>query len=124
MDVADETIRCWCTSAEGLLRAMLPYGIRSFNAGLDDSRRLFADHGIGDVGLALVAFHAGETVADAERIAARGIAAGLTTPADVDKLIVELGAIAVTRALLLVRDLIQRLNAHGQSDDSVEAPLC
>jgi hypothetical protein len=62
--------------------------------------------------LALVAFHDGETVADSERIAARRLVAGVRMD-DVNKLIDELGAIVVARALLLLRELIQRLNARG-----------
>jgi hypothetical protein len=115
IDVADETLRCWCTTAEGLLRAMLPYAIRSFNASIAESRRLFADRLIADVGLALVAFHAGEIVSDAEREAARRIAAGLKMD-DVTGLVDELGAVAVTRGLLVLRDLIQRLNAQAKRD--------
>jgi hypothetical protein len=119
--VTDETeAACWCTSPSGLLRALLPYGIRSFNQNIEQSRQLFADHGIADVGLALEPFHEGETVTGQEQIAARRIAAGLTAQS-VDELIVELGAIAVTRALLMLRTLIQRLNAHG---DSADAPAC
>lgn len=63
--MADETMRsCWCGDAQGLLRAFVPYGIRSFNGNLDDSKRLFADQGITDVGTALQPFHEGEIVAD------------------------------------------------------------
>ena len=129
MDVTDETMRCWCGDAQGLLRALVPYAIRSFNESLDESKRLFADHGIADVGLALQPFHEGETVTGQEQIAARRIAAGVAAQS-VDELIVELDAIAVTRGLLMLRDLIQRLNAHGGSSphtedlDSAEAPLC
>lgn len=120
--MTDETTRpCWCTSAEGLLVACVPYLVRSFNADLDATRQLFADQGIIDVGLALVAFHDGEIVAEAERECARRIAAGVTAPADVDKLIVESGAIIVARALLLVRELIQRLT---RASDSADAPAC
>ena len=116
-----ETMRCWCGDAQGLLRALVPYAIRSFNESLDESRRLFADHGIADVGAALQPFHEGETVADSEQNAARRIVAGVTTPADVDKLIVELGAVVVARAVLMLRDLIQRLRVHG---DSASVPSC
>ena len=87
MDAADETM-CWCASAEGLLRALIPYAIRSFNDDADDARRLFADHGIVDVGAAL-SFHDGAIIiVEAEREAARRIVAGVTTQADADKLIV------------------------------------
>lgn len=103
-----ETMRCWCKSASGLLRAMLPYAIRSFNQSLDDSRKLFADQGIADVGIALQPFHDGEIVAEVESECARRIVAGVTAP-DADKLIVELGATSVTRGLLMLRTLIQRL---------------
>lgn len=105
--MADETTACWCASAEGLLRAIIPYGIRSFNQSLDESKRLFADHLIADVGLALEPFHDGEIVSDAEREAARRIAAGLKLD-DVNKLVDELGAIVVARGLLMLRDLMQR----------------
>jgi len=109
MDAANETTRpCWCGDVHGLLSAMLPYAIRSFNESLDDARKLFADRFIADVGYALQPFHAGETVADSEREAARRLVTGVTAM-DADKLIVELGAIAVTRALLMLRTLIQRL---------------
>jgi hypothetical protein len=121
-DVANETC-CWCGDAQGLLRALVPYAIRSFNESLDASIRLFADQGIADVGAALMPFHDGEAVADLEQIAARRIATGIATQADADKLIDELGAIVVARALLMLRDLIQRLNAHGDSADD-DAPLC
>jgi hypothetical protein len=86
---------------------MLPYAIRSFNASLDESRRLFADHLITDAGHALQPAHAGEIVSDAELIAARRIAAGLKMD-DVTGLVDELGAIACARAILALRDLIQR----------------
>jgi hypothetical protein len=115
MDVTDETLPCWCASVGGLLRATIPYVVRSFNESLDESRRLFADHGIADVGAALQPFHEGETVTGQEQIAARRIAAGVTTPADVDKLIVELDAIAVARALLMLRELIQRNGHYSKS---------
>ncbi len=116
MDAADETM-CWCASAEGLLRALIPYAIRSFNDDADDARRLFADHGIVDVGAALQPFHDGAIIiVEAEREAARRIVAGVTTQADADKLIVELGAIIVTRALLMLRTLIQRLNGNAKRD--------
>jgi hypothetical protein len=120
IDTRTETACCWCASAEGLLRAMLPYAIRSFNQNIEQSRRLFADHGIGDVGAALQPFHDGESVAEVERECARRLVAGVTTQS-VDKLIDELGAITVARALLLLRELIQRLKAHG---DSADAPAC
>jgi hypothetical protein len=60
-------------------------------------------------------------VSDAEREAARRIAAGVTTQSDADKLIDELGAIAVARGLLMLRTLIHRLTRAG---DSADAPLC
>lgn len=106
MDAANKT--CWCKSASGLLRATLPYAISSFNQNIEQSRKLFADHGISDVGLALQPFHDGETVTAQEQIAACRIAAGVTAQS-VDALCVELGAISVARALLLLRELIQRL---------------
>ncbi len=121
IDTRTETETCWCTSAEGLLRAVLPYAIRSFNENIDEARNLFADRGIADVSAALQPFHEGETVSGQEQVAARRIAIGVTAPAEVDKLIVELGAITVARALLLLRDLIQQLNAHG---DATDAPAC
>lgn len=105
--MADETMRCWCTSAEGLLRAIIPYGIRSFNESLDESRRLFADKLITDAGYALQPAHAGDIVAEQEREAARRIVAGVGMD-DVSKLVDELGAITVARALLMLRELIQR----------------
>lgn len=111
IDVTDETGTCWCTSAEGLLRAMLPYAIRSFNTGLDESKKLLADHLITDVGHALQPAHAGDIVAEQERTATRRLVAGVRMD-DVNELCDELGAIAVARALLLLRELIQRLNAH------------
>jgi hypothetical protein len=119
MDVAEETA-CWCGDAQGLLRAVLPYGIRSFNAGLDESRKLFADHEIADVGAALQPFRDGESVAEVERECARLLVAGVTM-LDADKLIVELGAIAVARALLMLRTLIQRLT---RASDSASVPSC
>lgn len=51
---------------------------------------------------------AGEAVSDAERDAARRIAAGVEMD-DVNGLIDELGAVVVARGLLMLRDLIQRL---------------
>jgi len=121
--VADETTRCWCTTAEGLLRATIPYVVRSFNDNLDDAKKLFADHGITDVVAALQPFHEGETVTGQEQNAARRLAAGLTTQADADALIVELGERDVARALLMLRDLVQRLTCATDSADD-DAPLC
>ncbi len=62
---------------------------------------------------------AGEAVSDAERDAARRIAAGVEMD-DVNGLIDELGAITVTRALLMVRTLIQRLNAKRDANRANE----
>jgi hypothetical protein len=122
IDVTDETETCcWCTSAEGLLRALLPYGVASFNRDIEQSKKLFADHLITDVGYALEPFHAGEAVSDAEREAARRVAVGLTMD-DVSGLCSELGTITVARAILMLRDLIQRLNARD--GDSADAPAC
>jgi hypothetical protein len=115
IDVTDETETCWCSDAQGLLRAMIPYAIRSFNDSLDESKKLFADKLITDVGYALQPAHAGDIVAEQERTAARGLVAGVRMD-DVNKLIDELGAIAVARALLMLRDLIQRLSAQAKSD--------
>jgi hypothetical protein len=107
IDTRTETA-CWCTSASGLLKALVPYAIGSYNASIAESRKLFADKLITDVGYALQPAHAGEIVTEQERIAARRIAAGLKMD-DVNGLVDELGAIACARAILALRELIQRL---------------
>ena len=120
-EMTDETTRpCWCASAEGLLRACIPYLVASYNASIAESRKLFADKLITDVGYSLQPFHDGEIVLEQEREAARRVAAGVEMD-DVNGLVDELGAIVVARALLLLRELIQRLNAHG---DSADSPAC
>jgi hypothetical protein len=106
--MADETMRCWRRDAPGLLRATLPFAISSFNRNIEQSRKLFTGRLITDVGAALEPFHEGETVTGQEQIAACRIVAGVTAQS-VDALCVELGAISVARALLLLRELIQRL---------------
>lgn len=115
IDTRTETAACWCTSPSGLLVALVPYAIASYNANIAESRKLFADKLITDVGLALQPFHDGESVADLERIAARRVMAGVKLE-DVNKLADELGAIAVARGLLMLRELIQRLSAQAKRD--------